>query len=112
MQTPINSKKKRFKPVYKKILKLRENIKNNKKLLYFKREKWASLILYLKRNAKRYNKYKIKDQHQQLATKYPNRYLSYAKRYRNNLIIFQKNRLFLCGAECIHQKNVIFQFFI
>ena len=53
-------KKKRFKPLYKKFIKSRENVQNRKKLFKFKRNKWQLLIKHYKKSLKRYKKFKPK----------------------------------------------------
>ena len=96
-------KKKRFKPLYKKFIKARENVQNRKKLLKFKKKKWEILIKTYKRTLKRYKKFKPKTQNQYLVSKYPNRGTSFKKNYRNTLQTLKKFKLF-CGDS---RKNVI-----
>jgi small subunit ribosomal protein S4 len=87
-------KKKRFKPLYKQLLKLRENVQNRKRLLTFKKKKWAKLIEFYKRKLKRYRKFKPQDQNRYLVSKYPSRGNSYQRKYRNTLQASKKFRLF------------------
>lgn len=46
-------KKNYYKPFYKKNLRLRENIFNNKKILQLKKKKWQNFILFLKKKKKK-----------------------------------------------------------
>merc|ERR1712115_337322 len=49
-------KKRRYKPVYKKIIKLRDYTLNNKKIFNFKRKKWKTFIFFLRKNSKKYRR--------------------------------------------------------
>ena len=51
-------KKNKFNPIYKQLVRLRENVQNRKKLLKFKKQKWKQFIYYYKRKLKRYRKFK------------------------------------------------------
>jgi hypothetical protein len=46
--------KPRFKTAFKSILKLRENVQNNFKILKFKNKKWQSFLQFYRRKLKRY----------------------------------------------------------
>jgi ribosomal protein S4 len=78
-------KKNKFKPLYKKFLNLRENIQNRRKILKFKKQKWDKFIGLYKRKIKWYNKFKPQNQNQYIVSKFPNRYTSYQKKYKNTL---------------------------
>ena len=41
----LSQTKNRFRPIYKPLLNLNENIQNKNKLLKFKKKKWQKLIL-------------------------------------------------------------------
>jgi small subunit ribosomal protein S4 len=87
-------KKNRFKPFYKQLVNLRENVQNRNKLLKFKRKKWEKLIrFYKRRHFKRY-KFKAKDQTLYRVSKYPNTYFSYKKRYKRTLQTYKKFKIF------------------
>jgi ribosomal protein S4 len=88
-------KKNKFKPVYKKFVNIGENIKNSRKILKFKKNKWNYLINILTRKLKSYNKYKAINQSQYLISRNPNRWNSYKKgKYRNIVQALKKLRLF------------------
>ena len=87
-------KKKRFKPLYKKFIKVRENVQNRKKLLKLKKKKWEILIKNYIKTLKRYRKFKPKNQNRYLVSKYSNRGTSLKKNYRDTLQIVKKFRLF------------------
>lgn len=92
-------KKKKFKPLYKQLLKLRENVQNRERLLTFKKKKWEKLLEYCKRKLKRYRKFKPQDQNCYLVSKYPNKGTSYQKKYRNTLHASRRLRLFYGGVS-------------
>lgn len=81
----IFTKKSRFKPLYKKFIKLRENVQNRKKVLKFRKQKWDQFIKFYKRKLKWYKKFRPQNQNRYLVSKYPNRYTSYTNRYKNTL---------------------------
>ena len=81
----IFRKKSRFKPFYKKFIKLRENVQNRKKVLKFRKQKWDRFIGFYKRKLKWYKKFCPQNQNRYLVSKYPNRYTSYTNRYKNTL---------------------------
>jgi ribosomal protein S4 len=87
-------KKNRFKPLYKQFFKLRENVQNRKKLLKFKKKKWATSINFYKKKLKRYKKFKPNDQTRYLVSKFPSRGNSYRKRFRNALSTSKRFKLF------------------
>lgn len=104
----ILKKKNRFRPVYKKFVNVGENIKNSKKILTFKKNKWDYLINILNRKLKKYNKYKPQNQCQYLISRNPNRWGSYKQgRHRNILQTYKKFKLFYG-----HFKKKKFKFFI
>jgi ribosomal protein S4 len=103
----IFSKKKRFKPLYKQLLKLRENVQNRKRLLTFKKQKWERLITFYKRKLKRYRKYKPQDQNRYRVSKYPSRGTSYQKKFRNTLHASKRFRLFYGDFSSKYLKNQI-----
>lgn len=86
-------KKTKYKPLYKKFIRLYENVQNREKLLEFKKNKWEILINRYKQSLKWYRKYKPKNQNQYTVSKYPNRGTSYKKRYRDTQSILKRVRL-------------------
>lgn len=89
--------KSRFKPLYKKFFQLKENIQNRKKLLKFKKEKWKRFKLTYIKNLKRYKKFKPKNQHCYLVSKYPTIWSSYKKRYKNTILQYNRLKLLYGG---------------
>lgn len=75
----------RIGPLYKKLLKLRENIQNRTKLLKFKRKKWEIFIQNYKKKLKWYNKFKPIDQSKYLVTTYASKGTGHKKQFRNSL---------------------------
>jgi ribosomal protein S4 len=90
----IFKNKNKFKPFYKKFIKFRENIQNRRKILQFKKQKWNRFINFYKRRLKWYKKFKPFNQNQYLVSKYPNRYTSYKKRYKNTLLSYKTFNLY------------------
>ena len=88
-------KKNRFKPIFKKFIKLRENNQNRQKVLNFKKKKWELFLkLYLKNRLKSYRKFKPIDQSQYKVAKRGYRILGYKKRFRDALNIGNRLRNF------------------
>lgn len=104
------SKKKRFKPLFKQIIKLRDNIQNRKKLLNFKKKKWKNTLQFYKRKIKPYKnylKFKPLDQIKYCITRYPNRGTEYKKRFRDKLNSGRSLRLLYGGLTHKKLKNLI-----
>lgn len=87
-------KKSKFKPKLNKILRLRENVLNSKRVLKLKKIKWENFIRSYQQKLKKYKKYKPYDQNISNVSKYPNRLNSYKKRYKDILHTSQTIRLF------------------
>jgi ribosomal protein S4 len=87
-------KKNRFKPVFKQLLKLRENIQNRHKLLKFKKTKWNTFQKFHLKKLRRYNKFKPLDQSKYFVTKFGTKGVSYKKRFRDTLHAGKRFRLF------------------
>jgi len=87
-------KKSRYKPLYKKFVRLRKNVQNRRKLVVgnFKKQKWKNLITFLKTSIKRRkNNFRSYDQFSFFISKYS---FPYKKKYLNKLLIKQRFRLF------------------
>lgn len=81
----------RIKPLYKQLIKLRENVQNRTKILKFQKKKWEILIQNYKKKLKWYKKFKPKDQTVYLMSKYASRGKSRKKLFRESL---NKSRVF------------------
>lgn len=95
-------KKNRFKPLFKQIIKLRNNIQNRKKLLNFKKKKWKNTIQFYKRKIKiykNYQKFKPLDQTKYYVTRYSSRGTEYKKKFRDKLNAQRSFRLFYGGLS-------------
>lgn len=96
------SRKSRFKPLFKQIIKLRNNIQNRKKLLNFRKKKWKITIQFYKkkiRTYKNYQKFKPLDQTKYYVTRYPSKGTGYKKRFRDKLNAQRSFRLFYGGLS-------------
>lgn len=100
-------KKNKFKPSYKILLRLRENIQNQKKILNFKKQKWEKFIFHFKNRIKPYRKYKLKDQNLYRVSKFPTKGLSYRKNFRNSLIASKRFTVFYGGVLKKNLKKTI-----
>lgn len=100
-------KKNHYRPLYKQFIKLRENIQEKKKLLKFKRVKWQKFLFHYRKKLRRYKKFRPYDQTQYLVSKFPNRWTSYKKRFRNSLNASKKFRLLYGGLPKKHIKKQI-----
>lgn len=89
--------KNRFRPIYKPLLSLRENIQNRDKLIRFKKKKWQKLIISYKKKLKLYRKVKPKDQAQYSVSRYPNTNFTYKKQYKTTLKETKKFKLIYGG---------------
>jgi ribosomal protein S4 len=103
----IFKKKSRFKPLYKKFIKLRENVQNRQKVLKFRKQKWSKFIVFYKRKLKWYKKFRPQNQNQYLVSKYPNRYTSYTNRYKNTLQAYKTFSLLYGSMKKRVVKNKI-----
>lgn len=79
------NQKKRYKPFYKKILRLRENIQDRPKVFKFNKQKWKRFQQAARKQLKFYKRYRIKDQFQLFVPKFVSRGNSFQKRFRNTL---------------------------
>ena len=91
-------KNKRYKPLYKKFIRLRKNVQYRKKLLKsritFKKQKWSKLIIYLKRRTHQRGgkrNYNLLDQSKIFIQKFG---ASFKRKFSENLITKQKFGMF------------------
>lgn len=87
-------KKERYKPFFKKILWLRENIPHTNKIFKFKKKKWEKFIIAYKRKLRRYKKFKPQDQSRYVVSKYPNKWSSYKNRSKISLQAYKIFNIF------------------
>lgn len=104
----IYMSKSKFKPVYKKLVNLKENVENRSKLLKFKKKKWKQLINIYKKKLNLYRKVKPKDQTLYLVTKYPNVNFIYKKIYKNTMNDIRKFKLINGGLINKSITNILF----
>ena len=87
-------KKNKFKPIFKQLIKLRENVQNRQKILKFKKEKWKLFIKFYLTKLKKFKKFKSLDHSRYFLTKRGTRGVSYGKRFRDTLHAGKRLRLF------------------
>lgn len=91
----LGEKKSRIKPFFKQMIKLRENVLLQKKLLKFKRRKWLTYVFHITRKLKkRYFKYKIKNIQGYSVSSKPNKWTGFKGKYRTILHIYKRFKLF------------------
>jgi ribosomal protein S4 len=90
----IFKKKNHFKPLYKQFLKLRTNVQNRTKVFKFRRKKWKIFTLIYKRKLRRYKKFKPQNQTQYVVSKFPHKWSSYKKQFKNTLVASKRFRVF------------------
>lgn len=86
--------KNRFKPIFKQLIKLRENVQNRQKILKFKKKKWQTFLTFYNHKLKIYRKFKPLDHTKYFVTKHGTRGMSYKKRFRDTMQAGRKLRLF------------------
>lgn len=79
------STKKRYKPLYKKFIRLKVNPLNNNKIQNFKRKKWEIFLKLLKKTNKFHTKFKPSTNYNYSASKFASQGNSYKKKFRNDL---------------------------
>lgn len=84
----------KFKPVFKQLLKLRENIQNRQKLLKFKKKKWQSFLKFYLKKLKNFRKFKPLDHSKYFVTRYGTKSVGYNKRFRDTLQAGRRIRIF------------------
>lgn len=93
-------------PLYKYLIKIRENIQNWKKIFKFKKQKWENFVNFYSWKFKRFWKFWAKDQNRYLASKRPYFFFSYKKRYNNTQLELKKLRLFY-GHLSKHSLKIV-----
>lgn len=101
------SKINRFKPKFKPIFWLRENVLIKKKLLNFKKKKWENLIRQSYQKFKFYKRFKPQDQAQYIVSKYPNKGNAYDRRFRNTLHHIKKISYVYGGVSKSYLKRTL-----
>ena len=99
-------KNSRYKPLYKKFVRLRKNVQNRRKLLTgFNKKKWQSLITFLKILSKRRKKnFRSYDQSSFFLPRYVN---SYKQNFLNKLLAKQRLTLFYGSLQSYKLKKII-----
>lgn len=100
-------KKTKFKPVFKQLIKLRENVQNNTKILKFKRKKWETFTEHYLKKLKRYRKFKPHDPTRYTISKYASKGNDHKKKFRNTLNSSRNFRLFYGGLSKKELKKYI-----
>jgi small subunit ribosomal protein S4 len=99
----------KFKPLYKKLINLRENVLNRKKVLKFDKKKWAKFLHFYKGKLKWYRKFKPNNQDLYVVSKHPNKYTAYKKNFKNTLQAYKALKIFLGNTQKKILKNTTFK---
>ena len=99
--------KSRFKPRFKKLVKLRENVLSSEKLSKLKKVKWKNLVKYHERKLRSYKKYKPYDHNLCVVSKYPSRGTSYKKKLHDLLYVIKIFRLIYGNVPKRSLKNIL-----
>ena len=103
----INTKKYRYKPVYKKFINLKTNVQNSQKLFKFKKKKWVNLLFKLNKSSKFQKRncyYKFYDQNCYLISKYSNFII---KNYKKEILTKKTFNLFYSSLNQNYLKKII-----
>lgn len=101
-------RKNRFKPLYKQLIKLRENVQNRRKVFRFKKQKWVSFIKYATRNLKMYWRSKPISQTKSVVPRSMNKWNSYRSgKYRNTLQTYKRFKTMYGGFTKKKIKKVL-----
>lgn len=99
----LTIKKRRYKPLYKKFLNLKQNVQSRPRLLKFKKRKWKKLIEFLQRvQNKRPGKFKLYDYQ-----RYPLLTFSFKNNFRYKLHTKQKISYFYGGLSKKYLKTIV-----
>lgn len=96
---------KRYKPQYKKFLRLRVNPLNNNKIFKFKKKKWKTFIELLKKTNKFYKRFKPYTHYNHNASKFASQGNSYKKKFRNDLLAKKTFNYFYGGLRKKYLKT-------
>ena len=98
----LTTKKRRYKPLYKKFLNLRQNVQNRSRIFKFKKRKWKNLIEFLMRfQNRRPGRFKLYD-----FQRYPLLSFSFRNNFRYKLHTKQKISHFYGGLSKKYLKKV------
>ena len=98
----LTIKKRRYKPLYKKFLNLKQNVQNRPRLLKFKKRKWKKLIEFLLRvQNRRPGKFKLYDYQ-----RYPLLTFSFKNNFRYKLHTKQKISYFYVVLSKKYLKKI------
>lgn len=89
-----NSNKKQTTFLYKKLIRLRENVQSLNKIFKFKKKKWQKLQFNYRKKLRFYKKFKPYDQNKYQLLRFASIGNSFQKRFRNTLIKKKKNLIF------------------
>jgi len=100
-------RKTRYKPLYKKFIKLKANVQNRNKIFKFKKQKWQTFIFHLNKASKYYNRFKPYDQNRLQTPRFASRGNSFKKKFLNTLFSKKKFNLFYGGLNRKYLKKKI-----
>lgn len=100
--------KTRYKPIYKKILKLKLNVPSSFKILKLKKQKWKFFLFFLKRNAlkTKFKRFQVLDQCITVLNKKNKLELNYKQNYKKKFVYFKILNLFFGQLKTKYFKNL------
>ena len=98
----LTIKKRRYKPLYKKFLKLKQNVQCRPRLLRFKKQKWNNLLTSLKRTQQSRYPFKVYDHH-----RYSLSMFSFKSNFRYKLHTKQRLSYFYGGLSQKYLKSIV-----
>lgn len=104
-------KQKRYKPLYKKLLRLRVNPLKNNKVLKFKRKKWNIFIDRVSKTKNFFTKYKPHTHYNYNTSKFASQGNSYKKKFKNDLIAKKSFNYFYGNLRKKYLKTHISQIY-
>ena len=101
-------KKNRYKPIYKKLLKLKMSAPQSFKILKLKKKKWNFFIFFLKRSMSKtkYKRFQILDQSIILLNKKNKFELNYKQNYKKKFVYFKILNIFFGQFKTKYFKNL------
>ena len=97
----------RYEPIFKQFLRLRKNIQNKSKLLYFKKAKWKKFQNFLKNRSKFHKRFRIADQSQFRVSRFVSKGNSFRQAYRDKCLVYKTFKLFYGGFKKKYFKSRI-----
>ena len=107
----ISTENRKYKPFYKKFIRLRVDPINNDKILRFKKKKWKTFLIHLKIRNSYYKIYKPFSHYNYSIAKFASQGNSFKRKFRNDLIARQTFNYFYGNLQKKVLKNHVKQIY-